>query len=719
MHSGVVNRLPSTAASKGRTVAGLTLRDYQVEALEAMETAPDGAHLVQMATGLGKTVVMGGYRRQGRLLILSHRDELVHQPVKYFEPGTVGIERAHERSHGEEVVSASVQTLSRGHRLDLFPEGYFDAVITDEAHHAIAPSYRKIIDHLRPRLHFGLTATPRRGDDRGLSSVFEDIIFQRDLKWGIRHGYLTDIDCRRVTVAWDTSKLHRLAGDYNHAELSEMVDLPATNEQIAEAYRELRVGQTLVFASSVRHARALSELIPSSVVVDGKTPTDERRRIITDFTARKFDCLINYGVFTEGTDMPLIETVLIARPTQNPVLYTQMVGRGLRLNEREGKECLRLIDCVGVSDDKRLCTAPTLFGMNEADFPAYARAPEVLDGSLMGLEERIDSVADSPTGWVLNARHVDVLNSLLRVAWACLPDGSRSISGNGWEAHMGAPDLVDHVSLRLRLPGRSAFTRDYASVEEADAACAEALSVTAECLRDRNLWDRELVERWAHAPASARQIELVRSKLGRPSDVGLAGLTKYQAQCIIQSARRHEESEYGERFGHCPVCGCALKPSKHGANVQCMSNRWTRDDVGRWVLTDGCGTSIPMRIGKAKLEPAQVAEAAETGLVKLDGTSWALVPKTQGSHDFVFRKVGKDGRVRGAAEPKRQERLKVGDKFFPGERLVHEKLGVCSVVHARVNGDGRYSELTLKFDSDGRERDMALGLAPLYRFEAR
>ena len=305
----------------------IVLRDYQRECVDICDSLESGSHLVQMATGLGKTVTFSKIARKGRVLLLSHREELVTQPVKYYSC-PVGIEKAERHSHGEEVVSASVQTLANRLEKDFEP-GEFDMVITDEAHHALAPSYRKIYDYLRPRLHIGFTATPRRGDDRGLGAVFDDIVFQKDLRWGIANGYLCDIDCRRIIVDWSTKGVRTGMGDFRVGELAKRVDRPETNRQVAAAYNEFHIGQTLVFASSVHHAYSLAELIPGSVVVDGNTPADERRQIIDAFTARKIPCLINYGVFTEGTDMPLIETVLLARPTKNPSLYTQMVGRGL------------------------------------------------------------------------------------------------------------------------------------------------------------------------------------------------------------------------------------------------------------------------------------------------------------------------------------------------------------------------------------------------------
>ena len=141
------------------SASGLKLRDYQAECIDIIDNLDGGAHLVQMATGLGKTVTFANIHRHGRMLILSHRDELVAQPVKYFDC-PVGIEKAERHSDGEPVVSGSVQTLSRGTRLERnFKPGDFDLIVTDEAHHASAPTYRKIIDYLQPRLHIGFTAT--------------------------------------------------------------------------------------------------------------------------------------------------------------------------------------------------------------------------------------------------------------------------------------------------------------------------------------------------------------------------------------------------------------------------------------------------------------------------------------------------------------------------------------------------------------------------------
>lgn len=199
----------------------MELRPYQAECIETIEAQPPGAFLAQMATGLGKTVTFANIPRHGeRMLILSHREELVEQPRKYFNC-SYGIERAQQHSHGEEVVSASIQTLAR--RLSDFDPEDFRLIICDEAHHAAASTYRKIFDYFRPEKLIGFTATPNRGDKVRLDTVFSKIIFQRDLRWGVKNGYLCDIHCRRVDIGFDITAVHTRQGDYAPGELDQAI----------------------------------------------------------------------------------------------------------------------------------------------------------------------------------------------------------------------------------------------------------------------------------------------------------------------------------------------------------------------------------------------------------------------------------------------------------------------------------------------------------------
>lgn len=316
----------------------IQLRDYQQEVVGIINSKESGSYLAVLATGLGKTVIFSQIARRGRMLILSHREELVWQPKKYFSC-TYGVEQGPNHSHGEEVVSASVQTLNK--RFRKFRPDEFDIIITDEAHHSMAGSYQRLYNYFKPRLHIGFTATPQRADHQMLGEIYEEIICNYTASWGIEHGWLCPLTSNLFDIGCDFSKMPEVDRHLNWVEKA--MDTPSKNKLVGEIYKKHATGQTLIFAVSVRHAINLSKQIPDSVVVTADTPN--REKIIHDFTDRKFRCLINCMVFTEGTDIPLIETIILCRPTSSPGLFTQMVGRGLRLYP--GKTSLNLLDVTG------------------------------------------------------------------------------------------------------------------------------------------------------------------------------------------------------------------------------------------------------------------------------------------------------------------------------------------------------------------------------------
>lgn len=272
----------------------IQLRDYQKEVLNIIDNLEPGSYLIQMATGLGKTATFTNIKRKGKVLVLAHREELVTQPIKYYDC-PVGIEMADSHSKGEKVIIASVMTLI--HRLEKFNPNEFDTIIIDEAHHAAAQSYKKIINYFKPRLLLGFTATPNRGDNVRLDDIFQKIIYQKDLRWAIKNKYLTDIYCMRVNIGYDISKVARRMGDFAVGELEEALNTEALNGAIAEAYKKYAFGQTLIFAISVKHAQDIAKLIPGAVAVTADTK--DRAKLIQKFTNREIPCLVNCMIFTE------------------------------------------------------------------------------------------------------------------------------------------------------------------------------------------------------------------------------------------------------------------------------------------------------------------------------------------------------------------------------------------------------------------------------------
>ncbi|MCD8204980.1 MAG: DEAD/DEAH box helicase, partial [Coprobacillus sp.] len=486
---------------------------YQQECIDEIESHASGSYVVQMATGLGKTVTFANIPRHGRVLILAHREELVHQPVKYYDC-PVGIEMANETSNGEDVVIASVQSLI--HRLNKFTPTDFDTLITDECQHAAAASYRKIYGYFKPRLHLGFSATPQRGDKVRLNDIYQDIIFQRDLRWGITNGYLSDIFCKRVHIDYDLRRVKLQRGDYAPGELEKA--MKGTGDAIAQAYREEANGSTLIFAASVDHAHEIASRIPGAAVVTGDTKN--RAEIVRDFTDGKIPVIVNVMVFTEGTDIPRVETVMIARPTHSETLYCQMVGRGTRLYE--GKDKLTLIDCVGITGKASLCTAPTLLGIDADEVPNHKR--DSLVGNLFDLPVRAAAAVDEPESWVKNVEIVNLWAKdqdydLHHVNWFKMPDGSMKCCYPDGQIVIPCPDTLGRVWFEDRLmPMQEALDKAYVELSKEHDDC-------------RPIWHMSAAQAtWGNDLASEKQIALIKKKCkGFNTD----GLTKFQASQIL------------------------------------------------------------------------------------------------------------------------------------------------------------------------------------------
>jgi ATP-dependent helicase IRC3 len=364
----------------------ITLRPYQTEALGAVRTAYGRGvrrQLVCLPTGTGKTILFAKLIRargaRGRALVLAHRDELVQQAASKLHDVwpeiTPGIVKAEQDESGAPVVVACVQTVARSARLArLLAAGPFATVVVDEAHHATGETYRRVLEALgafEPSgpLTVGVTATPVRADRVGLGTVFEEIVFERDILSMVEDGYLADIRGVRVKLAADFNKLQTTGGDFIDAQAADMLMAANAPKHAVCAYTEHAAGRPgIVFTPTVAVARAMAEAFVSAGIaaatVDGMMPTVERRRTLAAFSAGELAIIANCGVLTEGYDEPRVSCVVVARPTRSKGLYTQMVGRGTRLHPM--KRDLLVIDLVGATGRLDLVTAATLFGVSEA-----------------------------------------------------------------------------------------------------------------------------------------------------------------------------------------------------------------------------------------------------------------------------------------------------------------------------------------------------------------
>lgn len=226
------------------------LRDYQAKTLQLMKDYDGQAALCNIATGLGKTRIYTEYIRwdvsenDHHVLILSHREELVRQPLEYLKDLPCGIELGPLHADGEPIISASVQSLVG--RLSEYNPYSIDTIIIDEAHHSAAPTYRKIFEYFKNAVRFGFTATSVRGDGVGLAVVFKEILCEFNTLYGIEHGYLSPIDACQVNLKFDlgTVQYREDTGDYDAADIARVMS--GTAAGIAEAYTKNARGQTII-----------------------------------------------------------------------------------------------------------------------------------------------------------------------------------------------------------------------------------------------------------------------------------------------------------------------------------------------------------------------------------------------------------------------------------------------------------------------------------------
>jgi len=396
----------------------LTLRPYQTEGLQRVEAAEARGVRSQLgvaATGLGKTIMFVELirRRGGRGLILAHRDELIAQAVakvaeaepdrpltpaairavdsigrhdissdrlrRHFEltRGPIGIVKAQDNDLGADIIVASVQTVSRAKRLAQLAAVPFRTVVVDEAHHALADTYKRVLwqvwgtqqaDDGGPLL-FGVTATPERGDGKGLGVLFDEVAFNYDILWGIRSGYLADLRARQIVLAaFDTSSLKVRAGDYTEGSSgAALLSAGAPGHIVAAWLTEAPERKTLVFTPTVEMAKQTAEAFVHHDIragwVSGDTPQQERRYLLDQFRKGELRVLVNCAVLMEGYDEPSIECVIIARPTKLQGTYVQMVGRGTR--RYPGKDDCLVLDVVGATTAHSLVTIPSLFGFSD------------------------------------------------------------------------------------------------------------------------------------------------------------------------------------------------------------------------------------------------------------------------------------------------------------------------------------------------------------------
>lgn len=336
-----------------------SLRPYQTKLINQIGSSFVSGHQSVCAVapcGAGKTVMVGWMAGKTalvgkRVLFLVHRKELIDQSDKTFSNMNLhhgiigaGISPAHDIP----IQIGSTQTVAK--RLNKIEKP--DFIIIDEAHHATAGTWRKIIDYYPNALILGVTATPSRLDGTGLGDIFNSLVLGPTVDELITLGNLTKFDYYAPPCKADFKSVRIKFGDYVKKDISRIVDDNALVGDVVKKYQELARGsQTVCYCTSREHSKHVVEKFKQAGVpaafVDGETPSAERSQIIEDFRTKKVKLLCNVDLLGEGFDVPSMDAVILARPTASLTLFIQQSMRPLRPDPDNPNKKAIIIDHVG------------------------------------------------------------------------------------------------------------------------------------------------------------------------------------------------------------------------------------------------------------------------------------------------------------------------------------------------------------------------------------
>lgn len=380
----------------------MNLRQYQADAIRATQQGWDHyqRQLMVVPTGGGKTIIFSKLAEQtkGRTLILAHREELVLQAIDKLYKSTgiqAGMLKGMDSNahHGHETVVGSIQTVIN--RLDRWPSDHFELIVCDEAHHAVSKSWQKALTHFDAKV-LGVTATPDRGDKRNLGEYFENVSYEVTLLELIRDGFLVPITVKTCPLQIDMDGVSQSKGDYDSADLDEVLR-PYMSAIIDQILEHAKGRKTLVFlpliATSKLFAMIANEKGLFAEHVSGIS--EDRKQVLKRFATGETNLLSNAMLLTEGYDEPSVECVVILRPTRSRSLYSQMVGRGTRLNE--GKGNLLLLDFLWMHQKHNLVRPAHLISKDEEEAQLMIALSEVESQSKGGgqdLEELAETARE-------------------------------------------------------------------------------------------------------------------------------------------------------------------------------------------------------------------------------------------------------------------------------------------------------------------------------------
>jgi superfamily II DNA or RNA helicase len=521
----------------------------------------DGNAFCVAPTGAGKTIILSGLAgamQPAKTLVLQHRDELTEQNLSKFmkvNPGLpVSVFNATSKSWRGKAVFGMVQTLSRNGNLDTLPK--LDLMIVDEAHHVAAESYMRIIRAAKDRnpglMVAGFTATPARGDGKGLRAVFSNVADQISLKELIDKGFLVRprafvVDINGVREG--LSKVRKLKDDFDMNQVSEILNKVPINEEVVRKWKEVGENRrTIVFCSTVAHAQDVRDsFIQEGItceLITGDMGSRERSDVYRRLKSGGTRVVINVFVLTEGFDEPAVGCIVLLRPCSQKSTLIQMIGRGLRtLNPDEYPGEIKR-DCIVLDFGTSILTHGNIeaeAGLGKSDKPDDAKpgdapfkiCPEceaklpagVRECPLCGFEFPRDD-GEGLNEVVLT--EVDLLNAS-PFRWVDLFGSGKVMLASGFEAWAGvfSPDGENWFALGKLSKGKVV---NRLLIGEK----TQALAAADDFLRTHESSDSaKKSKRWLRDSASEKQIEHLR-RMGYDVDAFEFGFTKYTATTHMQ-----------------------------------------------------------------------------------------------------------------------------------------------------------------------------------------
>lgn len=348
------------------------LRPYQQDIADKVINSFDSGNrkaFYVVATGLGKTVIAATIARKlwergcRRILVLCHAIDLALQLEQGFWPQITkeiptSVFFAGLPPRNTEGISFGLYQSLYGYLPGIDPD-QFDAIIVDEAHHALAHGFRSCLEHLQPKFLVGMTATPWRGDGQSLTSVFGNPVAKVSLVDGMAMGYLSKVDYRILcdNVDWDNMQSFS-EQNLSIRDLNKRLFLPQRDEAVIDelknAIRDIPNPRIAVFSPSIEHSSRFADMlsaagIPCTALLSGIDKAERRKRLLA-FAAGDYQAVCAVDIMNEGIDIPDVNILVFLRATHSRRIFVQQLGRGLRLSE--GKDEVIVLDFV--SDIRRM-----------------------------------------------------------------------------------------------------------------------------------------------------------------------------------------------------------------------------------------------------------------------------------------------------------------------------------------------------------------------------